>query len=305
MSLCFHFLCLLNKSFVLLAFVLFLNKKLEYDTNQTYCPGGLDYSPCFCTEENFLSCDGIPLNSIAQLFEKMNSTNEIENFELILQYSDQLIPANLLADHRVKNEMKLKCKNVFTQKLKIDRDVFNASRNYTDGAFLIDSCDLTGLDFFFLEGFDQLNELAFKRIANFHMANWYTLPHLPGLKVLNIYCAMGLNEWSQFPVLLNGLYEISLTFDAINDDAINRILQWLLDSPTANTLKELDIQRNALTEVPRMISYFKTLTNVYMAFNDLSSTLKSGSFKLATAVSSIELFWTGIEKIDPGAFQGW
>ena len=266
----------------------------------------MDFSPCVCSA-GYVHCGDILPSYIATSFEqKKNASNEIEILQLVLPYSEQLIPANLLGENRVKNEIKLYCESLSAKPLRIDSDAFKASRDYLKDSLWIQVCDLAGLDFNFLKGFHQLEYLALLTVANVHLINWPSLPPLPGLKTLNIESGTGLNGWTQFPALGQGFLELLLSNNAIDDASIDRILQWLSNEPSANTLYEIDLRHNALTKIPRQISSLKNLRIFLIAFNPLSTIVRSQSFNLSSApISYLSLRATGIDTIESGAFQGW
>jgi hypothetical protein len=50
------------------------------------------------------------MNAIGQVFKyKMGPNFRIQNFQLVIQLSNVVVPADLLADHLVSIEIKLKC----------------------------------------------------------------------------------------------------------------------------------------------------------------------------------------------------
>ena len=280
---------------------------MNLDINQTYCPGGLDYSPCVCSSTVWgetVLCGGMPLTTITQLtkHQQKNIANEIEIFRLIIQYPEQLIPANFLADHRVMKQIYLECESS-VQQIKIDQDAFKSSGNFTK-AIKINSCDTSGLKFHFLNGFHQLQELLFIMVSYVYLADWFSFPPLLGLKIFVTDFGTGVKEWSQFPYLENGLSEIWLISCGIDDIAIDRILEWLQNSPTKDTLTTLSIQKNAITTIPRQISSFKNLKQLDMSFNPLSPILPFKSFEMAIPHFHVTLLATDINTIETGAFQG-
>ena len=231
-----------------------------------------------------------------------NITNEIESVDIFIQFPEQLIPANLLGIHQKMGEIRLACEST-TTKLKINPDAFRKSPYI----FVIFRCDISELDFHFLREFLNLYGLFFNSVANLYLADWSSLPPLPNLNELRFIDATGLAEWDQFPKLISGLSRVMISNCAMDDAAIDRILKWLISTPTKNTLNSLMISFNVLTKIPRQISFFEnsSLVDIAISVNSIS-TLRSGSFNFSAffPVVHLNLQSNGIEWIDPGSFQG-
>ena len=232
--------------------------------NQIYCPNKEDYSPCDCSELA-LHCWNVSIDDIRQLVLQKAQSNKtvhvLELFHLTTQLSEYvMVPANFLAKYLV-TSIELKCattNDTATQRMN-RQDAFRSSENITR-VISITSCNLSELDFSFLKGFSHLDTLSIDLVANFYAANWTTLPSLLSLKTLKIQNSDGVNEWTQYPNLVNGLTELTLINCGIDDISINRILKWLLDS-SSSVMEQFDVGTNELNkEIPwALLSSFKEL----------------------------------------------
>ena len=265
------------------------------------------YLPCLCSENDWVFCGNIPLGVNGGIFEKQVKLNNdempiINNIELIIPPTEQLIAADILSNRSVSGIINLKCQAIGTQMLRIEPAAFKSSSNFLK-TFRVNYCDVTGLNFLFLANFQQLSHLALHSDANVGLAEWRTLPPLPKLSTLRIWRSTGMEKWESFPVLNRGLSSIILYENKMGNEAMDRILQWLVnDSKTVDTLNKLNIPENALTRVPKLLSAFKNLLSLDLSNNPLNGILRNGSFNL---LSSATLFLdsSGITAIEPGAFS--
>ena len=234
-----------------------------------------------------------------------NDDIPIESIELWVNPKNLEIPANLLSRHFVTNEMHILCEDIGKQKIKIHPDAFRSSRNFTR-FFRISWCDVRGLDFFFLKDFVYLEHLVLFLNAQVSSAEWLTLPTTTLSNLANFYTtsSTGVEDWATFPVLIQGIIYMDISNNKISDLAVDRILQWILDSPSLKTLKKLCISQNALTEIPKKILLFESLQEIYLEFNPIHGIIRSGSLKPFFTNSKLHLEVTGINKIEPGAFTG-
>ena len=271
------------------------------------CPGSENYSPCSCYRSNpnaipLVSCYGIPLDEVYSVFRR-TSTAYLEKFVLELLPSDstEIIPADLLNNHWT-GRIEISCKN---GSLRADPQAFRSSKNTTEN-ISINNCDLTGLDFGFLSGFDQLSLTYFSGLSNIGAANWNSFPSLPNLNELTIYKSAGLNEWTGFPRLTRGLDRLYIQECDIQDAAMDRVLNWIAQS-SADTLHTLEIEVNYLTTVPLVLRVpsFPKLTNLYLGKQKTAiPVIPIDSLHGFSPYFKLQVADTGINKIDEGAFQG-
>ena len=325
-------------------FLITLKKNLFLDISlhPTKCINKEDYWPCDCRRDGPLLCDRIPLATVRQMCHQKrgkisnqpSANKNVENLKLRIALNDWSLPTDLLADIIVRNKIEIEC-TVFnfngegfpfmdpclgtaskfeknrnskneehSMPFRIDAASFQETRKFTR-EIDIRGCNLKGFDFRFLEGFHNLKILYFYSVINLHLAGWKTLPPLKNLNSLDILEGSNeLNEWIEFPALSMGLINISFVGNNIGDKAIDTILQWALDSPSAETLKHLDLGRNSLSRIPRQLSSFKNLESLFLGFNQIK-TIYSGSLQfLAHSVKKLWLNSMDIDKIEPGSFRG-
>ena len=117
-----------------------------------------------------------------------------------------------------------------------------------------------------------------------------------------MYCT-GLNEMTRFPPLPPVMWKIDLQSNKINDNAIDRILEWL--QPLYSQLSFLNLERNALTKIPAKMKFFNRIKKIFLGHNLLlNATISSGSLFGSNMDLSRSLENMGILSIQSGAFQG-
>ena len=279
-------------------------------TNGLSCPNEEDYRPCYCvnyvTGEFEIICDRVSLADVFNVFKRTTPANWY-GAKITLSPIDlnQAIPADLLGKHRVTFEISIICQSgSIANSLIIDANAFRSSRN-TAQWFYSRDCDLSQLDFDFLDGFHKINLIQLSDASNVHLANWTSMPPLHSLEYLNLFNARGLNEWTEFPNLVRGLKQL-IVYDpsGIQDGPTDRILSWTLKS-SLSTLETLGIEHSDLTSIPWQVPLFKKLKE--LRFNDqktgIASLLK-GSLNFSVPVYNLNARNSGIETIEAGTFQG-
>ena len=255
-----------------------------------------------------IKCNNILLSWIRQVFkekEGRNGTKVIGGFHLKMPPMDTNIPVNLLADHKA-GQIDLDCQLMNDgshQRISINSEAFSSSRVFAS-VLKISSCDILGLTFAFLRGFKKLHTISFHSITNVHLAHWITLSSLPSLATFRIKNSRGLDKWNAFPHPIYRLESIDIGMNEMGDEAIDRILQWIVDSPSVNTLKSLNLELNVLTQIPHQLPSFKKLERIYLRNNLFNQTILSGSLNFSYPVKHVSLASCGISNIQPGAFQG-
>ena len=268
--------------------------------------------PCTC-EYGWIICRYVSSLVIKKTFERkigqnngISAFNVIKNILLLLRPTDQLVVEDQFANHRITNEIGVMCIKQNAKRLEINPGAFRSSRHFTRIIRIFD-CDITALDFSFLEDFRNLEIIILDRANNVHMSHWSTIPaHLTSLHDLEVVSiGTGLNEWTRFPILVNGLLTLVLCNNSIQDPAMDRILQWIAESPSKNTIENLDISYNQLTRIPRQISFFTQLKNIDIQCNPKLTTLHLESFNFASSsLNFLNLEYSNVGNIGTGAFQG-
>ena len=280
--------------------------------SQTACPNNEDYFPCTCyrsSSSNSLHmpqvvCINVTFAQVSNIFKQKTST-VLESFSLELNPADAntIVPTNLLNNHQAQN-LHITCSNQ-NDYLMVDSQAFRSTQNTTKMVYF-SVCDMSRLDFRFLTGFAELGSIKFWKMSKVGLANWATIPPLPNLDSFYITSSTGLNEWTTFPskfITHQGLNTLSLYANEIEDETMDRILNWTLQH-SANTLENLDISGNNVKKVPRQIPSFYKLKSI-----DLNGqrtgipTFPRDSF-LGIHSYHLDASSNEIVKIEDGAFQG-
>ncbi len=273
----------------------------------------LSYYPCDCCcsgvediTEPSISCYQIPLNEVANVFQKNRSTSLLSDVSISLPSADEpIIPANILGNYQIKSYVKIYCNEL---PLVVDQKAFSSSTSQTTTLFHLYGCDLKKLDWVFLESFQQLKTLEIYTSSNIHVS-FSTLPELTRLNKLEMFSCDGVNELTSFPKLVTGsLSHLSIYHCQLNDQAAGRILDWVLLSSN-ETLPYIGFAWNNLTKIPSQICSFTALQTVDFNKNQFQIISdNSFCFKPANSVSpygyGINLQNSGILEIEIGAFQG-
>ena len=273
------------------------------------CPNGQDYSPCECfppVSERLdqIECRNISLQDISGIFRRTTPA-DFDHFSLSLSPAEpsEIIPADLLNNHRV-GGISINCPSNDVY-LRVDSKAFRSSID-TASSIYFSNCDMSRLDFQFLAGFFQIIDINFREMSNFGLANWASLPIFPSLNEIYIQRSTGLNEWMTLPPLAKGLNFLNLYGNDIQDEAMDRILNWTLQY-SADTLQYLYLSENDMTRIPRQ--QFVQFQNLYML--QIQNQTRGIPFIPSDSFYSAErqnFYFTavnnGIEKIEQGAFQG-
>ena len=288
--------------------IYFLKGLTEF--NRQICSG--DYAPCICSCENggytpTIHCGNLPFNAFAETLEtglkfeaQGNGSHRIKFIELKIPPTEVMISVDLLA-----YEIDLKCEAIGVQRLKIHPDAFRSSQNFTSKV-AIQNCDVTGMNFVFLNGFHNLIHIHLNLVSNVHLVEWSSLPALPGLQYLSITYSTGLNAWTAFPNLSSTLavmMTINLQGNRIDDGAIDRILMWILDSAKIKFWR-LDISRNSLTDIPQKLALLNGLINLDLSYNPMNGIIIRSNSVYFSPVMELHLQSVGIISIQPRAIVG-
>ena len=275
------------------------------------------YSRLECTNlENFYPCKCSVLGkkdfslecinaSVDQVLGTFNSTLATDFEYIFLEAIDFFIPKDLFVNHRFKIiELNGNERNPGKCCPEIHPEAFRSSRDVSKN-FQIASLNMSKMNLSFLTDFNQLTYLFILQVVDAHLSG---LPQLPNLLELKVTYSSGLNKWTNFPHLENGIEHLILAANALNDDCVDRILDSLLKSPTKNTLQYLHLAANALTRIPQQIKYFPVLHKIYLDHQQAPgfgyiSPLYSTSFM--GSIRFMYLPFCFITELEPNAFEGY
>lgn len=135
-----------------------------------------------------------------------------------------------------------------------------------------------------------------------------TLPPLPGLSRIFLDSCPGLNDaeqWARFQTLSNGLTAIHTYYLGLEDPAVDASFDWLLKS-SADTLSTVYLSGDHLTRIPPEIANFTNLDDFEIMFNSDPMMIPEGSIVSTDEhpIHWLELSFSHIYKIEPGAFEG-
>lgn len=163
-------------------------------------------------------------------------------------------------------------------------------------------------DFGFLDGFKQIESLAFFYTSEAIFQALASIPLLPSVTDFHITgttTSKALN--GPCPNVAVALSEVYFTEDLLDDASMSLLLKCILGT-SSKTVTELYIWSNKLTTVPQEVTSFEHLIRLGVENNNMSR-IRAGSlnFSFSSRVSclkQLEMQNSGIEEIEPGAFGG-
>ena len=270
------------------------------------CPNGEDYSPCRCEfsgDSTRITC-ATTLEQVSNVFRRTIAADlDAISLELVSADANGTIPADLLSNHRALGI------EIYYKPIRVDPQAFRASKDFTEFIKLAEMV-MDGFDFTFMTGFSRLVSTQIARPSNIISADWTSWPLLPSLESFSIFQSKGgLNDWTTFPRLSRGLNRLDLSYNEIQDEAMDRILNWTVQY-SADTLQELWVTDNDLAKIPWQLPVrsFPKLETLGLGDQRAGiSFIPSGSFyHLADRLSVYYLYspHAKIGTIQDGAFQG-
>lgn len=218
---------------------------------------------------------------------------------------DQEIPEDLLGNKKAK-KIQIFCHNNTQRLNKIHPDAFRSSADYTVELYLR-SCDLAQMDLTFLTGFIKLDSIRMARCANIHRIRWDTMPDLPRLSKLEMLSCKDLNQWTNFPrprLLKAGFYEMKLNLARMEDETVDRILDWVLKH-SADSLHKLEMSESSLTRIPKQLSSFTKLHHLDLqGQSGKIGIIPAGALVFPSQVTRLWINNCGVDEIEPGAIKG-
>jgi len=124
------------------------------------------------------------------------------------------------------------------------------------------------------------------------------------LSIIQIYLATGLNqEWQNGSVFLpNGLEYFYAVQCGLNDEGMGQLLDWLIPN-SGVTLRNLLINGNRISSIPRQIRSFQQLSVINIIGNRVELTVPSNSFN-GTTNKRIDLTESLVVRVEPDSFIG-
>lgn len=166
--------------------------------------------------------------------------------------------------------------------------------------------DMSRLDFFFMEGFQNVYLLWFAEDINLNRC-LPTLPFLPALTDLYFASSSGLNETSLLleDTQLSGLTNFWAYSCNLDEETADQLLLWMLPS-SKQTMKYLNIGSNKFTSLPSHLADFQSLENIDVSFNRVNLDIGNNSFFTPGdgTRTKINLYVSRVIHIEAGAFQG-
>ena len=281
--------------------------KENYKIFDIRVPCEQDFSPCTCSNTNYISCNGVSVQDVQEVFWRTNEP-EIYKLQLTLPYSDIVVlPKDFLGNTSVIIiwiHQEYHQPNEFYAKLQVDPLAFRMSKNHTTDLWF--KCWDWSLhtDLGFLNGFDRLTKLYLTDTDN--MMAFQYLPPLPSLELLNVENCTNLNEIVFPDVTPARLKTFYLQYNNVLDEKVaNGIISSLAKSTSADSLEHIDMSYNPrLASIPKNISSAFPKLNFLSLNEDAISHIPSSSFVFTTPATFIDLVGNEIRTIESGAFVG-
>ncbi len=248
-------------------------------------------------------CNQVPMADIKKQFND-RPTIKINYLDLTVQSGGDFIPADLLGQSQLTYTLFIAGSSL-KPSLSVDRNAFRASRNSTLRSVGITQLQGASLDFGFLAGFDNVSYLGITYIENL---NPTTLPALPSLNYLSIIYSTGINEAFQD---ISGNFVLETNqglgiFDAYGCDldtyGLANLLDWIFPS-SAETLFYLNIPFNYFSSIPRQMSSFQSIKNLYINGNRQSLTIGNNTIH-CNGCLYLDIESSNITSVESNAFQG-
>jgi len=277
----------------------------------TLCYGGtIDFYPCSCYLAGGFGmeilCSNVPLIELRDGFFHGIYRLDMPSLYLYPMDGDSIPP--YLFDHdgvEYINHFEMNC--VGPSLFEASPLAFENNVSATLNTFTLGGCNFKNLTF--LKGLAdeayELYELTFVNSPNINE----TLKTLPGgfvTRVLRMYGSnlLGL-DLVPYPQILY-LQELRVTDNVmIDDDTIDVLFNWMLQTTNKNSLIKFYIYNNGLKRMPSGLGRLSVLTYFRFDGNILESGIvKKGELKFSDYTIVIMLSNCGIHTIEAGAFQG-
>ena len=241
------------------------------------------------------------MERIHQVFISVNMTAQIDQIFLEIPDNESFIPKDILANHSAV-AIWIGGNDTASAQFcpEIQSGAFRSSSNVNE-EFYISSLDMRKIDWSFLNGFIKLRILSINYAVNVELSK---LPSLPKLTDLGLHFCKGVNDWTHFPNLSNGLKYLAIVYSGLNDNALDRILDWVLRGLSNGTLRNLCLSENALTCIPRQLKYFPCLVRIHLDGQKYPGFGTISDLSLPAPVIYLNLSSSYITTVLAGAFKG-
>ena len=240
---------------------------------------------------------------ILDFFQSNNATSVAVNHIILeLAENETKYPKDILSQHSaIHIELHDAHRNSKNISIEIHPEAFRYSRNVTN-YFTFDAFEMRNFNWSFLAGFNQLTNISIHYSFNVQISN---LPSLPSLIELKIRWSTGLNNMTHFPFLSNGLFGLVIQYCGLNDQAVDRILNWIQNGPSNNTLICIYLSGNALSQIPRQLySAFTNLTSINLDRQKKPGFGIISDLSFLTPIKTLNLSFCHISDIKPHSFTG-
>lgn len=286
---------------------------------------GDDYWPCRCHKFRIFSpfhtqskthtemrtnvhCERADARVITDVFARRDNTRHRDIHDLMIELSPESnsthLEPDLLKGNRARR-IRLICPN-HHHRLTIHPEAFRASMDYTWEVFL-EGCDLSELDFVFLDNFSALTELY---IRHSEIGTFHGLPPSIPLKILDInHCEHGFH-WNVSD-LPHDLSILRLDRNHLDDKTVAAILR----SAARSSLSDLVLSNNMLSRIPDEISTLPTPLRKLKLIGNTIPQIKAESFRFSSDseiqkrngggvhLTVLNLGHVSLKSIQPGTFQ--
>lgn len=245
--------------------------------------------------------------TIPDVIEAFNRTKtpEVAIFYLTLTYVEtyNVIPDNFISNKQMSIFNFLSDPNY---SLKIAKDAFNSTKNYTSRIEL-SKLYLEDSNLSFLEGFTKVSSLLLLSLPDMEKVLPTFPRNLPMMSALSFDSCLGWNSMSNnlLPMVNAGeliRLDIIRSVD-LTDNAMDDVMEWVITS-FHSSLRSLYIYSNNLTRIPLQIEFFDRL-NLFSMKNNLFPQIPAGSIKFkSNDMREIDISSCGVRTIEPGAFEG-
>lgn len=280
------------------------------------CPDNL--SPCTCendySDRVIVHCFDVPMEEVKAVFNnKTDSPIDIYDLHLTIRLSGDFIPADLLGRSKVFGYLKLfgytygDGRN--QSSVTVDPNAFRSSNN-TLTVLHLANIDTSQLDFGFLTGFQNVTLLYYEYLVTNFDRSLPTLPSdtLTSLTSLIFVGSPDLNkafESGNFFLYGTGITDLTVWNCGLDEIGFAKLLDWLLPS-SAQTLRTLEIDGNAIRSTPEQMASFTNLYYIQIYGNYVDLTLTNSSIQIPSDDNFANLDFSNsrVVHIESGTFQG-